>query len=208
MYRSIGIVFVSLLILVALCGCNKVKTGQKELIEQIIDKDPDIRRLAIKGLVSGQNIKWQELPSVLEKISVQDPSPLVRYEAIKGIVLINDHILLERVLSKTFNDKSPMVRSYVAELLILIEDKRAVDILAEMLKKDLEAKVRIMAARSLGCINTQRSARILLIGLQDEEFSVNYTSRKSLVKLTGVDHAYDRQLWQKQLTENPVKEDK
>jgi HEAT repeat protein len=67
-----------------------------------------------------------------------------------------------------------------------------------------EAKdVRIACADALRNFRTTEVARALVNALQDRDFGVAYTARKSLKGMTGMDLGYDQAAWLKYLTQVP-----
>jgi hypothetical protein len=171
--------------------------------QQKSQNDPDytVRVAAIRSLNRARD--QAAVAALIDQLD-KNPNEWVRTEAAKGLANIPDERAVPSLLRHLEGTLPPgLVRrdrsglptagtaASITAGLSLASDRR-------------EAKdVRIACADALRNFHTTEVARALVNALQDRDFGVAYTARKSLKGMTGMDLGYDQATWLKYLTQVP-----
>lgn len=128
--------------------------------------------------------------------NIKDADPGVRGAAIRGLANHGnpDHVPL---IAERLKDTDPSVRIEAARGLQRLHNPVAVAALIEAIDpaKEDEPAVRAQAATALGQYRQPRVVEQLITSLDDENLSINHTTRSSLSTLTGQDFGFDRGSW-------------
>ena len=169
---------------------------RRKLLEQLSSPDADLRRQGVIMLGDGEAASWEVTPKILGIMAAGDDNPQVRAAAVGVLAKIDDSEHLISVLEDAAGDADQLVRS---EAILALGRRGALDgssILMERLANDRETSIRIRSAELLKAYPQRKVVRALLAALEDEDFGVVYTARKSLAELTGKDFGYDLAAWQ------------
>ncbi|HTW93660.1 MAG TPA: HEAT repeat domain-containing protein [Tepidisphaeraceae bacterium] len=94
------------------------------------------------------------------------------------------------------HDDEPLVRLEAVKALANIPDPAAEPDLVNTLQDENEdTDVRIAAADALRCYRTEDAAHALIAVLNDDDFSVAWQARQSLILMTAHDFRYDESAW-------------
>jgi len=101
-------------------------------------------------------------------------------------------------------DDEPLVRLEAVKALANIPDPQAEPDLVNTVENENEdIDVRIAAADALRCYRTDDAAHALISVLNDDNFSVAWQARQSLILMTAHDYRYDERAWLEYLTSTP-----
>ena len=169
---------------------------QQELWDSLSSPDADIRREGVYLLREKPAKSWEKTPQILNIMSQGDPDGQVRAVALKVLAEIDStDTYLPVILNTAMNDKDALVRREGVTIMAGRTDVASLERLLKLLDNDDDREVRSGAAEALANYNDRRSMRGLIRALTDDEFSVSYRARESLVKLAEVDYGYDQQGW-------------
>lgn len=168
---------------------------QKELWDKLVDKDADVRREGVYELGDKPASKWKNTPQMLSIIAQGDPDGQVRVSALAVLASLDEEVWLPQVLQTSMGDIDNAVRAKTVEIFGDRQNDEHMKNLLVMLADDPEPSIRAAVATALGNYKGRQVIRALMEGLVDDNFSVNYRSRQSLVKITGQDFGYDDHAW-------------
>ena len=156
---------------------------------------PDNRRQGINGLVRNEFARRDFYVTRYRQIFEADADPLVRATAIRALNRSRDAGSTDLYM-KALADADPLVRLEGAKALFNMPDPTATDALLRVLNDPDENKdVRIAATAALRFYPRLDVARALVAVLPEREFAIAWEARRSLRRITGVDHAYDDAAW-------------
>lgn len=171
-------------------------TSPEEAAKWAIDKyDADKR---YRGTLLLANAYFASEPVYIQlfKDNIKDEDPGVRGAAVRGLAnhgTPEDAVLIVARL----NDEDASVRQEAARGLQRVYNVVAIAPLMDSLdpEKERDVAVRSEAATALGMYRQPRVIEKLITTLDDENLSINRTTRNSLTTLTGQDFGYDRGNW-------------
>jgi HEAT repeat protein len=165
---------------------------------------PDQRRDGIFELVRYEFVRSHPQDVYVTRfrqIADDDKSATVRAAAIRALNISRDDGAKDTIL-RGLDDRDVQVRLEAAKALANLPDDRAVTPLRRIAADAAENKdVRIAATDALRNYRSPEVARTLAGLLNDREFAVTWTARRSLRIITGRDEFYSERAWLAAITE-------
>ena len=168
---------------------------------ELTSDDADVRREAVMALSSGKTAQLKSTPELLGVVALDDKDALVKATAVEALAQYSQWPRLTDVLAQTATDENAMVRLATVQVLDANKRSESLIILLDMLEAETDNETRSEIADALGYYPDRRVLRGLIETVAHDDFRVSYSSRQSLVTLTGQDHQYDDDAWRKWLAE-------
>lgn len=209
MNRTRTAMMAALAALTALGGCREdgrmfwARPTPEEKVEKLYAEGPaDTIR---EGICEVSSEPWglQE-PHLARYAEIlrQNPEPACRSAAARALGRAGDPSYVP-VLARALEDPDASVRWDVAVALGDVTGPEAVEPLCTRAVRDSSSDVRTACAKSLRHYEGEPVRQALIRCLLDEDFSVRYQARQSLVALTGADRGYDPVAW-RELPDEPA----
>lgn len=112
--------------------------------------------------------------------------PFEREKAVEALGKIGDAAGIPALVTAA-KDKFFSVRIKACDALGRFDDKRGIATLGAALAADGNSGVRIAAARAMGATNSDAAIPLLIVGLEDESFTVQSAAYEALKVITKVD---------------------
>ena len=155
--------------------------------------DADVRRESICFLSAAP--EGGQSPYVrMYRILAEDPDSSVRAAAIHALGLHGTAEDVPLILQYT-QDPAPYVRGEAAQALQKLHHEKAPASLVKIVREDEDIDARIAASSALGQYPQPHVFDTLVGALDDQDFGVVESSRRSLVTLTGQPFSFDATAW-------------
>jgi hypothetical protein len=165
---------------------------------------PDNRRVGIAYLAEQDFAHSSFYTDRYRQIFLTDEDPLVRAMALRALTASRDATASDLYI-KALADAEPLIRLEGAKALVRMPNPEATDALLKVLNgSEEDMDLRIAAAGALKHYPRADVARALVIVLDERAFGIAWQARRSLQRITGVDHGYDNAAWGEYLN-NPTK---
>jgi HEAT repeats len=191
-----------------LTGCDNISPKQAQELMSNPDR-PDARREGVAAIVTRWS--WGKLPrypQIYQQIAQHDSDVTVRAMAIRALNICRDQSAT-KIFIAGLQDQNEQIRLESAKALANVPDPDAIGVLIDVLTGSRETMttdghrtmvpeskdVRIAAADALRQYRKLDVARTLVGYLNEQDFSVAWQSRQSLIALTGQDLQYDQSAW-------------
>jgi len=178
----------------------------------------DVRRDAVVRIAESKYADSDTAFQVLDAAARTDPQTQIRCIAIRALACYDDDrpiSTLLAILKATKGDQRALpanedVRWEAALALIMLEEKgflangdrdTALTIYIQMVEPDQARRVRIAGTAALGAFQNRKVFAPLISTLRDRDFAIADCAERSLIKLTGVTHDYNADVWAKWLTD-------
>ena len=182
-----------------------VKPSPLESVAKL--EDPQFADLRRQGIVELSAKPWgraEPYTSRYGQIADDDQDWLVRATAIRALNRARDAGRTD-VFIRGLADSHEQVRLEAVKALSNTWDAAAAERLRELLASNAESRdLRIAAADALRHDRTDVTYRALVSMLNDRDFGVAWTARRSLRRMTGEDYRFAEADWLRWRTENPL----
>ena len=197
-----------LLTAAALAGCPK---SDKQLMIDVTDTDPCLRREAVLELAERKAGKDQTALVLYDQMAKSDPDPFVRAAAVTALGRLGsaDHI---PALVHALEDPAEFVRWDAATALNRIVGPDALLPLITHARQDDSLDVRIAATHALRNYRDSRAVLTLADLMDDPDLSIRTKAHEGLVEIFGFDYGPTARDWanahRKEIPPEPVEEEK
>lgn len=161
------------------------------------DSRPDELREAMLGLVRYEHGREPPYTDAYAHFADNSPHGLVRASAIRALNISRNESATPLFIRR-LSDEEARVRLEAAKALANIPDEAAVDALiarATNVQENLD--VRVAAISALSRYDAPASLQALIRLLEEDDFSLAWQARRSLVTATGQDHGYSIDDWRR-----------
>jgi len=167
-----------------------------KLVTRLRSPDADKRREGVLMLQKKPYRNNPTTPELLQVVAQGDPDDTVRTLALEVLSLVDEQqTKLPEALTDRAVDPSAMVRDQVITLILKHSYPYGAAIAMDRLSNDTDTAVRSKAAMALKSYKESPVVATLITALRDEEFSVCYQARQSLVAITNVNFGDDPKAW-------------
>jgi hypothetical protein len=184
----------------------------------------DKRREAVARIAESGYVDSEKAFDVLDQVARTEPVLQIRCIAVRAFARYEDDrpigTLLKIMQTDNGSEQSQLpsedLRWEVARTLMILarkdvlgeqQQKLACDLFIKLLRNDDSRNVRLIAAEALQEFHKNRVLQPLVNKLHSRDFALADQARRSLIALTGVNHGYDTEAWEKWIAkaEDPFK---